>query len=67
MMPNMNGVELCSAMESERITVPIIITSGYSDQDVQAELNTKTEVPIVRKPWTVAEMLTVVRATLERS
>ena len=65
MMPNMNGVELCTAMEQDGIKVPFIIASGYSHQDVQAELNTKTDVPIVRKPWTVAEMLTVVRTTLD--
>ena len=65
MMPNVNGVELCSAMEREGIKVPLIIASGYSDQDIQAQLNTKIAVPMLRKPWTVTEMLTAVRATLD--
>ena len=67
MMPNMNGVELCTAIENEGIDVPVIIASGYSDQDVQAELNSRSDLSIVRKPWTVTEMLTVVRSTLEGS
>ena len=65
MMPNMNGVELCTAIENEGLDVPVIIASGYSDQDVQAELNSKTKLHFVRKPWTVTEMLAVVRSTLE--
>jgi nitrogen-specific signal transduction histidine kinase len=67
MMPNMNGAELCTALEAEGISVPVIIASGYSDLDVQAQLNTKVDIPIVRKPWTVTEMLAAVRDVLDRA
>ena len=64
-MPKMGGAELCSVLEREENSVPVIITSGHSDRDVQAQIITKTVIPIVRKPWTVTELLSVVREVLD--
>ena len=53
MMPNLGGLELVAAMREERLTTPLILTSGYSDELVGA---LPTETVYVRKPYDVTSL-----------
>ena len=53
MMPNMGGFELAAAMLEARLTTPLILTSGYSDDLIGA---LPTETVFVRKPYDVTSL-----------
>jgi PAS domain S-box-containing protein len=65
MMPNMSGADLCAALERTGIGLPVILASGHSGRDVQAQMAAKAAVSFIGKPWTVMEMLTAVREALD--
>jgi two-component system cell cycle sensor histidine kinase/response regulator CckA len=65
MMPNMGGADFCAAMEEKGLTYPIILASGHSDRDIQAQVASRQDLYFIRKPWSVREMLSAVRKALD--
>jgi PAS domain S-box-containing protein len=65
MMPNMGGIEFCSAVQSRGIEIPIVLASGHTDCSIPAQITRESRVSFIRKPWHVSEMLTVVRKALD--
>jgi len=65
MMPNMNGVDFCTAMEQEGMTIPVVLASGHSDRDIQTQMAGRESITFLRKPWAVQEMLAAVRKALD--
>jgi PAS domain S-box-containing protein len=63
-MPKKGGRELYESLKAERIDIPLIFTSGYSATDVTERAGFETDVPFLNKPWTLAELLEIVRDTL---
>jgi PAS domain S-box-containing protein len=55
MSGGMTGVELAEAVELEWPDLPVLLTSGYTAQRL-APSATKTERPLLRKPYTLAEL-----------
>ncbi|HZO16710.1 MAG TPA: ATP-binding protein, partial [Polyangiaceae bacterium] len=65
-MPGMNGPELYRLL-SERASPPrFLFTSGYAALE-QVSAAEALGVPLLRKPWSVADLLTSVEQTLRRS
>lgn len=63
-MPKLGGRQLYDALQAEGNRIPILFTSGYSP--TTAATARPPEVPLLRKPWTVRELLTTVRRLLDR-
>ena len=63
-MPNLGGRELFARLRAEGVTVPVVLTSGYSVGDLDAQ-GIDPDVPMLRKPWTAEELLASVRGALD--
>ena len=61
-MPGMNGAELAKEVRSRRPDQPMLFVTGYAESD-QLE-GALADVPILRKPFGVAELAVIVRAHL---
>jgi signal transduction histidine kinase/CheY-like chemotaxis protein len=60
-MPGMSGLELASQLKERRPHVPIILTTGYSDQILKAG---SQGFPVVRKPYRMEALATAVDQAL---
>ena len=60
-MPGMSGLELASQIKDRRPNVPIILTTGYSDQISTAG---SQGFPVVRKPYRMEALATAVDEAL---
>jgi len=59
-LPGMDGIELLARVRGSYGPVPFVLTSGYSGQRLIAE-SLDPAIPFIRKPWTLDELLAVVR------
>jgi two-component system, cell cycle sensor histidine kinase and response regulator CckA len=64
-MPHMNGEEAFRAMRRIRADVPVILTSGYSEQDASAQFAGKGIAGFVQKPFRFEKLLEQFRAVLQ--
>jgi signal transduction histidine kinase len=65
-MPHMNGEETFRALRRIRTDVPVILTSGYSEQDTSAEFAGKGIAGFVQKPFRFEKLLELFHAALNR-
>jgi two-component system cell cycle sensor histidine kinase/response regulator CckA len=65
-MPRMGGLALFAALSKEHPGIRFLLTSGYTGEEVRKSAPTPVELPFLTKPWTVNELLTAVRAVLNR-
>ncbi|WP_038249287.1 hybrid sensor histidine kinase/response regulator [Ghiorsea bivora] len=61
-MPNMNGIEMATALRKENPTLPICLTTGYSQQVVPEHLH----VNLIRKPLSPDLLLEFLEATIPK-
>ena len=59
-MPGASGIELANQVRRTRPELPIVLVSGYSDELV----GTGTDYPFLTKPFTSAELKSVLSAAL---
>ena len=65
LMPRMDGRELAERLLGERPDLPVLYTSGYTDDPVQSLPTRPGEPPVfLQKPFTESDMLSAVRAAL---
>ena len=64
-MPGMSGREVLMRMRSSGIRVPVVICSGFSEQEVYRQLNSLEIVGLLSKPFTAAHLITRVKAVLD--
>jgi PAS domain S-box-containing protein len=62
-MPNMSGSQFAEAVRSAHPDMPVIITSGYADQEAMAQ----TRLPRLAKPFGQADLAAIVSEALERA
>ena len=63
-MPGMNGAEVAQIARQRRPSLPIVFVTGYAvTEQLVAALG--RDVPILRKPFTVAQLATIVEDQLE--
>ncbi|HYW29922.1 MAG TPA: ATP-binding protein [Gemmatimonas sp.] len=64
-MPVMSGEEALGHMREQDAAVPILLSSGYNEQEITGRLNGTHHVGFIQKPYTVAELLAAVQALLD--
>ncbi len=62
-MPGMNGAEVARAARKDRPDLPILFVTGYAESE-QLEAALGPAVPVLRKPFTIAELTAAVREHL---
>ncbi len=65
-MPVLGGPQLLRALRAEGDPVRILFTSGYAARDAQATQTLDPGLPFLAKPWTIADLLRLVREVLDR-
>ncbi len=65
-MPNLGGRELYRALRDRGATLPVLLMSGYADRDVRSADGTDQRVPLLQKPWSVADLAARIREMLDR-
>lgn len=55
-MPNMGGEETFLELRSRRIDVPVILASGYTEQEVKIRLNDAGRVQFLHKPYRTGDL-----------
>ncbi len=64
-MPKLGGRQLYEALRAAGNNVRVMFASGYSRPDIEECAALDAEVPFLHKPWTLAELLSRVRQTLD--
>ncbi|NIM50917.1 MAG: PAS domain S-box protein [Gemmatimonadales bacterium] len=64
-MPRLGGRQLHEALKKEGKPVKILLTSGYSAEDVKEGSEVDPAVPFLHKPWTLTDLLVRVRRMLD--
>ena len=64
MMPGLGGRGLYDALRAEGHRVPVVFMSGYVSADMRESERLDPSVPFLEKPWTVEELVRVVREFL---
>lgn len=65
-MPGINGEQAFRQMRQIRPDVPIILASGYNEQDATSHFAGAGLAGFIKKPFTIDELTTIVRAAVER-
>ncbi|MCP4642846.1 MAG: response regulator [bacterium] len=66
-MPKMNGDQAFEAIRAEDRDIPIMFCTGYSDASINTELVLGSGSQILRKPYSMKEILTAVRRAVDGS
>jgi CheY-like chemotaxis protein len=63
-MPGMPGSRVAEALRERGATVPIVMMSGYTEQDARARCGSQAPSGFLQKPFSFADMQTVVNTAL---
>ncbi len=63
----MNGKELSERLLADRPSLPLIFTTGYSEEASKGELNLREDINYLPKPYLPTHLAKVVRAALDRA
>ena len=63
-MPNMGGTELAGKLRLARPSIRILLSSGYTEERLAAEVDPFADAQFLPKPFTLVGLLTKVRETL---
>ncbi|MCB1046735.1 MAG: response regulator [Calditrichaeota bacterium] len=66
-MPGMNGVDVVVEMERLCLLHPVIITSGYSDDEVRERLPSDRVRGYLRKPYSFRELIDCVQSVIRET
>lgn len=64
-MPVMDGIALALNVARDHAHVPVLLMTGYADQRERADGLDRIVQDVVQKPFSLAEIRTAVRETLE--
>ncbi len=64
-MPEMSGKEVADALRAINPDVKIIITSGYSEEEVTSKLGTTRVAAFIQKPYRLQSLLSLVNSVME--
>ncbi len=64
MMPHLNGAEVFEQMQRLRPNVPVVVASGYSEEDVVTRLAGGAYAGFVQKPFRATALATKLRAAM---
>jgi CheY-like chemotaxis protein len=63
-MPDLDGAEVVRRARAEGFGVPILIASGHLDSSMERRLAPGSFQGFLRKPFSVAELVTAIEAAL---
>jgi PAS domain S-box-containing protein len=63
-MPVLGGKQALAAMRARRQSVPVVLMSGYSEDDVLGELARDPQLAFLHKPFSIAELSEAVRSVM---
>ena len=66
-MPHMSGAELYQSLRSTGHDIDFVFMSGYTARDVKSRATLAPDMPLVRKPYSVPDLLRTVRSVLDRN
>ena len=66
-LPDGRGTELAIDIRQRQPELPILLTTGYTDERLDVDNMQRLEIPFLQKPFAVADLLAKVRLLLERS
>lgn len=61
----MSGIEIAERLRAQRSNLPVIISSGFNNEDMPESLERSPEVKSLPKPYTIAELGNTVRDCLK--
>ena len=64
-MPRMDGIEALRALRDIREGVPVILCSGFSEQEIADKLEGGEVAAFLAKPYVFSEVLAQIREVLE--
>ena len=65
-MPGMNGADVARSAREARRDLPIVFVTGYAESE-QLEAALGPEVPVLRKPFTIAQLAEIVEEQLAQA
>jgi len=63
-MPGLTGFELAKLVRAERPEVPILLFSGWDEDNVETEINPNVRLPFLQKPYTLKGLARKIREIL---
>ncbi len=66
-MPNLDGQETLRELQSIRMDVPVILSSGYTEHDVMQRLAGSAFSGFVAKPYSLTNLQSVLQTVLQRA
>lgn len=66
-MPDMNGVDLVSRLRNRHIAVPVILITGYPDENISARAEAAGVQHVLRKPLLDDSLLAHVRGAIREN
>jgi len=63
----MNGNEVLREIHAIRSDIPVIMCSGYNEEDVMHRVNAGEVAGFIQKPYTAAQLVEKIRAALSRA
>jgi signal transduction histidine kinase/ActR/RegA family two-component response regulator len=66
-LPDTNGLQLADELLSRHPGLPMLMTSGYSDQKAHWPIIKKRKFPFLKKPWAVADLLRSVKEAMAQT
>ena len=64
-MPDMSGVEIFDALRAINRNLPVLLMSGYAEDEATKRLTGKTYNGFIQKPFNMAMLVTAVRNSVE--
>ncbi|QDU51028.1 Blue-light-activated protein [Gimesia panareensis] len=65
-MPGMSGVETLRQLQDKQINVPVILTSGLSENDISDQMDSSEIVHFLKKPYKPQKLVNIVSKALLR-
>ena len=62
----LNGLQLAEELISEKPTLPVVITSGYSMEDISDKVSSSSNIHFVQKPYNPTSLTAAIRNALDR-
>jgi DNA-binding NtrC family response regulator len=64
-LPNRNGLQLVDQLHTRAPGLPVLLTSGYTDQQAQWPTIRERGFRFLQKPFSLTQLLPVVREVLD--
>ena len=63
-MPRMDGLQALDAIHARRPALAVVLTSGYSREDLATRIGARAIAGFLRKPWTYEALVDAVEAAV---